>query len=88
MTIESSFIAAKPIVKSIIEITDLFGMECDNKQLSSSLNPIIVNAIFDRDKRILESERWETIRVLSATLTKVLFDDTILALRFTLTKQL
>lgn len=37
----------------------------DNRQLETSIHPLIANAMYNRDKEILEEERWRTIETLA-----------------------
>ncbi len=57
------------ITKELIETVIVrFKPEGDLNQLQIQMDPIIANAMFRRDKKILENERFETLIALSRNL--------------------
>lgn len=77
---------AQKVAKEITEIAVTFDIKEEPRQFTSSIAPIISNAMYNTEKELLESERWDTIRALVISVPHVLFLDTIKELGYKLTK--
>lgn len=71
----------------INSLSSSFKLEGDYQHMKSTIHPIISNAMFHREKELLEEERFTTLIALA----KVLDDDNIhraiTALKYQLTKK-
>jgi hypothetical protein len=48
--------------------TKIATQPSEDRQIQSSIAPIISNSIFERDKDIIENERWRTVKALALAL--------------------
>ena len=74
------------IVSQIMEtVISKFEVQGDLNQMKTSMMPIISNAIFHRENRLLETERFNTLITLARILTDEDIEKAIQALNYTLT---
>lgn len=78
--------SAWKVAKEVTEIGVQFEIKGEPSQFTSSIAPIISNAIYNREKEILEAERWDTVRVIAITFPNAIFLDTMKELGYKLTK--
>lgn len=73
------------VAKEVTEIGVQFEIKGEPRQFTSSIAPIISNAIYNREKELLEIERWKTVRVLANVLLEDTFTEVITALNYKIT---
>ncbi len=81
-SVEHSLEVVNEIMTSVISSFEVKG---DVNQLKTGMMPLISNAMFNRDKEVLEQERFETLITLSRTLDDEQVKKVIRALRYSLT---
>lgn len=62
-----------------------FKVEYDISQMKAQIHPIIANAMYQRDKELLENERFETLITLARTLDNTNILSVVKALKYELT---
>lgn len=72
---------SKEIMDKVISKFDVSG---DLNQIKISIHPIIANAMYQRDKELLQKERFETLIALARVLDNENIEAAIKALRYEL----
>ncbi len=72
------------VTNQIIE-TVLANVTSDLSQIKVQIQPIIANAMYQRDKELLEKQRLETLITLARTLDNTNIEAAVKALRYELT---
>ena len=65
---KTNFEESQEVTKKTMEVVSIYFKRGDSKQASIGILPIISNAMFLREKEILEQERVKTIFALAKTL--------------------
>jgi hypothetical protein len=74
------------ITNQIMEsITSQFEIQGDVNQIKAQIHPVISNAIFERDKELLEAERFRIIQHLSRIFNNEDMERVVKCLRLRLT---
>ena len=81
-SIEQSLEVTSQIMETVIA---KFEVEGDLNQIKVQMHPIIANAMYQRDKELLEKERFETLITLARTLDNTNIEAVVKALRYELT---
>lgn len=81
-SIEQSLEVTSQIMETVIA---KFEVEGDLNQMKVQMHPIIANAISQRDKELLEKERFETLITLARILDNTNIEAVVKALRYELT---
>jgi len=81
-SIEQSLEVTSQIMETVIA---KFEVEGDLNQMKVQMHPIIANAMYQRDKELLEKERFETLIALARTLDNTNIEAVVKALRYELT---
>ena len=81
-SIEQSLEVTSQIIETVIAE---FEVEGDLNQMKVQMHPIIANAMYQRDKELLEKERFETLIALARTLDNTNIEAVVKALRYELT---
>ena len=81
-SIEQSLDVTSQIMETVIA---KFEVEGDLNQMKVQMHPIIANAMYQRDKELLEKERFETLITLVRTLDNTNIEAVVKALRYELT---
>ncbi len=69
----------------ISDILPKFNFEGDTYQLKVNIMPIISNTIYNREKELLEKERFETLITLARVLDNTTIETVIKALKYSIT---
>ena len=80
----SSFQLGNLISEQIVDNLSTFGEQIDSHQFKLNIHPIISNAIYARDKELLEQERFNTLIKLARVLDDTNLDIAIKALNYKL----
>jgi hypothetical protein len=87
MKVLTNFDASKETTSQIMQtVISNFDVQGDLNQMEKNIHPIISNAMFQRDKDLLQQERFETLIILSRTLDDISISKCIDALGYKLTK--
>ena len=81
-SIEQSLEVTNQIMETVIA---KFEVEGDLNQMKVQIHPIIANTMYQRDKELLEKERFTTLITLARTLDDTNIEAVIKALRYELT---
>ena len=83
---QDSFKQGLEITEEIVKDLSSKGyLQGDLRQIQLGIHPTISNAIYNRDKDLLEKERFETLITLARVLDNETIEKAVTALKYTLT---